>query len=153
MDLKKIALLAEIVGGVGIIVSIIYLALEVSENTKNTQIANHLALIEQASEFRYLRMTNPELVEIALKGSSNATSLSEVDQSRFRAYTLQAFDIRETAFLMNESDVLPAGTWEVWNSSRCNTLKAPGFRALWDAGMSSYFTDHFRGNVNYCFVN
>ena len=153
MDLKKIALLAEIVGGVGIIVSIIYLALEVSENTKNTQIANHLALIEQASEFRYLRMTNPELVEIALKGSSNATSLSEVDQSRFRAYTLQAFDIRETAFLMNESDVLPAGAWEVWDYAWCNTVKAPGFRALWSTGTNNFYTSRFRENVNLCFAN
>ena len=153
MGLKKAALLAEIIGGVGIVVSILYLALEVSENTKNTQISNHLALIEQNSEFRYLRMANPELVEIALKGSANAASLSAVDQSRFLAYALQAFDIWETAFLMNESDVLPTGTWEAWNSSWCNSLKAPGFRALWDEGMSNNFTDHFGRNVDSCFAN
>ncbi|NIP50840.1 MAG: hypothetical protein GWN81_02385, partial [Phycisphaerae bacterium] len=82
MNLKKTALLAEIIGGAGIIVSILYLALEVSENTKNTQISNHLALIEQNSEFRYLRMASPDLVEIALQGSSNAGNLSAVDQRR-----------------------------------------------------------------------
>ena len=153
MDLKKTALLAEIIGGVGIVVSILYLALEVSENTKNTQISNHLALIEQNSEFRYLRMANPELVEIVLKGSSNVPSLSEVDRSRFRTYALQSFDMWETAFLMSESDVLPTGTWEVWDSSWCNGLKAPGFRALWDEGMSNNFTDHFRRNVDSCFAD
>ena len=153
MDLKKTALLAEIIGGAGIVVSILYLALEVSENTKNTQISNHIALIEQNSEFRYLRLANPELVEIALKGSSNLPGMSEVDRSRFHVYALQAFDIWETAFLMNESDVLPGGTWKVWDSAWCNTLKAPGYRALWDAGMSNNFTDRFRGNVDSCFAN
>ena len=153
MNLKKTALLAEIIGGAGIIVSILYLALEVSENTKNTQISNHLALIEQNSEFRYLRMASPDLVEIALQGSSNARNLSAVDQRRFRAYALQSFDMWETAFLMNDSDVLPAGTWKVWDSSWCNTLNTPGFRALWDEGMSESFTVHFRSNVDACFAN
>lgn len=153
MDLKKTALLAEIIGGVGIVVSILYLAFEISENTKNTQISNHLALIEQASELKYLRMTNPDMAEIVLKGVSNSANLSEVDQSRFRSYALQSFDIWETAFLMNESDVLPARTWEVWEYAWCESLKAPAYRALWDGGLSAFYTDDFRDNVNSCFAN
>ena len=153
MDLKKTALLAEIIGGVGIIISILYLAFEVSKNTTNTQISNHLALIEQASKLKYLRMTNSDMAEIALKGASNSTSLSEVDQSRFRSYALQVFDMWETAFLMNESDVLPVGAWEVWDYSWCATVKAPGFRALWDTGMGNFYTSHFRQNVDSCLEN
>lgn len=153
MDLKKTALLAEIIGGVGIIVSILYLALEVSENTTNTRISNHIALIEQAGELKYLRMTNPDMAEIVLKGLDNKTNLSEVDQFRFQSYASQAFDLWETAFLMNESDVLPAETWEIWHFAWCKALKAPGYRAMWDEGMRNNYTDRFRSNVDFCFTN
>jgi hypothetical protein len=153
MNLKKTALLAEVIGGVGIIVSILYLAFEVSESTKNTQISNHLALIELASEFKYLRMTNPDMTEIILRGSSDPTSLSETDQVRFRSYAFQALDIWETAFLMNESDVLPAGAWDVWNDAWCNILEKPGYRAIWDAGAGGFYISKFRDNVDVCFAN
>lgn len=153
MNLKKIALLAEIIGGVGIIVSILYLAFEVAKNTTNTQISNHLALIEQAGELKYLRMNNPDMAEIVLKGASDTEVLSTIDQSRFRSYAMQVLDIWETAFLMQESDVLPAGAWEVWDYAWCNTVKAPGFRALWSTGTNNFYTSRFRENVNLCFAN
>ena len=41
MDLKKTALIAEIFGGIGIIVSILYLGYEVSRNAESTKIIDY----------------------------------------------------------------------------------------------------------------
>ncbi|MDH3440784.1 MAG: hypothetical protein OEM63_08540 [Gammaproteobacteria bacterium] len=151
MNLKKSALLAEIFGGVGIIVSILYLGYEVSENTKNTRISNHLALQDMNSEFAALQLVNPELVEIVLKGSSDLTSLSDVERNQFELFTNQAFNVWETAFLMQVDDVLPEGTWDLWNVGYCDYMNRPGFRAIWSAGQSKSFTILFGDIVNACF--
>ena len=42
MNLKKMALLAAVAGGIGIIISILYLAYEVSESTEEQALSHHL---------------------------------------------------------------------------------------------------------------
>ena len=152
MDLKKSALLAEILGGVGIVFSILYLGFEVSENSRNTQISNHLALQEMNGDFFSLPMVNPELAELVMKGSADLTSLSDVQLFQFHLFTDRAFNVWETAFLMNVDDVLPSDTWDLWNVGYCDFMKNPGFRALWSAGKSRTFTIPFRDNVNACYT-
>ena len=153
MNLKKTALIAEILGGLGIIVSILYLGFEVSQNTKNTEIANHLALIEQIGAIRELHMTDETMAALVLNGSTDFSSLSDIEQDQFYWYTLHSFDMWETGFLMNERDGLPDGTWGVWNYSWCEWLRKPGFRELWESGMRNSFNAQFRRNVEQCYLN
>ena len=152
MNLKKTALIAEVLGGIGIIVSILYLGFEVSRNTKNTEIANHVALIEQIGSIRKLHMTDETMAALVLNGSTDFSSLSDVERDQFYWYTLHAFDQWETAMLINERDGLPSGTWEVWNYAWCAWLRKPGFKELWESGMNNSFTEQFRSNVSHCYT-
>jgi hypothetical protein len=97
MDLKKSALIAEILGGIGIIVSILYLGFEISENNKNTRTSNHLALQELTGQINNLLMENTALAEVILKGQDDPTSLSEVEQMQFYAFADRSFNVWETA--------------------------------------------------------
>jgi hypothetical protein len=152
MNLKKSALLAEILGGLGIIISILYLAFEVAENTKNTRIANQLALVEHFGELRLLEMENPAMAEIIFKGSQGREEMSEVEQRRFWMYMLHSFDVWETGFLMNERQVLPPEAWALWNSGACGYFKAQGYRDIWASGFAENFTVRFRSNIDNCYA-
>ena len=152
MNLKKTALIAEILGGIGIIVSILYLGFEVSRNTKNTEISNHLALIEQIGSIRELHMTDEKMSALVLQGSTDASRFSDVEYDQFFWYTQHIFDMWETALLIHERDGLPNGTWEVWNYAWCEWLRKPGFRELWESGMNKSFTGQFRRNVSSCYM-
>jgi len=67
MNLKKMALIAEVLGGVGIIISILYLAYEVSQNSESVELSHHLTLSDQylalrqsIAEERQSRQNNSE---------------------------------------------------------------------------------------------
>ena len=152
MDLKKSALVAEILGGIGIIVSILYLGFEISENNKNTRTSNHLALQELTGQVNNLLMENTALAEMILKGQDDPTSLSEVEQMQFYAFADRSFNVWETAFLMNQDGTLPAGTWELWSDGYCEALNLPGYHALWNDGMNRVFRVDFADVVNACFA-
>jgi len=67
MNLKKMALIAEVLGGVGIIISILYLAYVVSQNSESVELSHHLTLSDQylalrqsIAEERQSRQNNSE---------------------------------------------------------------------------------------------
>ena len=151
MDLKKTALIAEILGGIGIIVSILYLGYEVSRNAESTEIANHLALIERNGELDLLLMSDPSILDLIDRGAVEIDSLSRIDARRFETYAQHAFNLWETSFLLSERDALPRDTWELWNKGWCDWLKAPGFRQLWTADLNRVFTEDFQVNVQSCY--
>ena len=152
MDLKKSALVAEILGGIGIIVSILYLGFEISENNKNTRTSNHLALQELTGQINNLLIENPAFAEIVFKGADDLGSLSDVEHMQFYAFADRSFNVWETAFLMNSDGTLPAGTWELWNRGYCDPMNLPGYHALWNDGMNRVFRVDFIDVVNACFA-
>ena len=97
MDLKKTALIAEIVGGIGIIVSILYLAFEVAENSKNTDISNQIALMQLNSESRLAVATSVESADVLSRGSVEVDSLTDAEQERFYLLAQHYFDLWELA--------------------------------------------------------
>ena len=152
MNLKKTALIAEILGGAGIIVSILYLGYEVSQNSKNTEIANHLALVEQIGLMRTLHMTDETMSALILNGAAELSSLSDVERDQFSWYVQHTMDLWETALLIDERGGLPIGTWDLWNHGWCEFTRRPGFIEEWESGMSENFTVQFRNNIDSCFA-
>ena len=84
MKLKQAALLAEIIGGLGIIISILYLAFEVSEGADSQAVANHLALTERLNGLNTSVLANNELADLIANSRSDVSSLTpgEVEQVR-----------------------------------------------------------------------
>jgi len=75
INLKKMALLAEVVGGIGIIVSILYLVYEVSENTEGQALSHNLALSDQVLDLQHNLLQNSGLDAIVHRGSDDLAQL------------------------------------------------------------------------------
>ena len=69
MKLEKLALLAEIVGGVGIVISVLYLAYEISQNTANIKATNAMSFSTAMNKRRFARVENGEL-DALIRGRS-----------------------------------------------------------------------------------
>ena len=75
MSRKKMAPIAEVLGGLGIIVSILYLAYEILQNSENPGLSHHSTLSAQALALRQSVMENDDLAQGITKGSSNFADL------------------------------------------------------------------------------
>jgi hypothetical protein len=151
VNLKKTALMAEILGGIGIIVSILYLAFEVSESSKNTRISNELALLQINADLRTLMTSDAGAGELVSKGSNNIGSLSDVEMDRFYLWTQHLFDIWEQTVTLQIRGAIETDVGARWTEGYCAYMSRPGYRALWESDVQGLAHPNFREVVETCF--
>lgn len=154
MNLKKMALLAEVVGGIGIIISILYLAYEVSENTEGQALSHHLVLSEQVRDLEDNLLQNSDLADIVRRGSEAPGQLDAREQYQFERYLLAWWNIWENAHFMAETGRLDAATWDGWNTALCQTTSLPGFAEAWKSDLTrDQFSGEFRQIGDNCYAS
>ena len=153
MDLKKLALIAEIVGGIAIVVSVLYLAFEISQNTANLKAANAMSFAAEINVRRFARVENAELDALIRKGQSAPDSLSDEERSRFMSYVLVRLTLLDNLLFMADSDLLPAGYAETILPGYCGSLRAPGYRAIWSGALSSFYSESLRDFISECYAD
>lgn len=97
-NLKKIKLadwaaLAEVIGTVGVIVSLIFVAFSINNNTSEFKAAQANQLYESSREVELAVASDNEWARIIVKGQKNEEPLSELEQYRYDVYLVQTMDI------------------------------------------------------------
>lgn len=119
---------AQIVGSGAIVVTLIYLALQIRQNTDSMQAAAREAIAERDVEWLYKMVDHPELGLLFRK----AEPLTEVDASRLNASLVAFMRIREVNFRQYKSGILDKDTWANYRSSIVNgPLNQPHARLWW----------------------
>ena len=152
MELKRAALLAEIVGGLGIIISILYLAFEVSQNSDSQVMANNLALTESMHRLNASILANNELADLIAMSRSDVSSLTPGELEQIRAYTGSLMQIWEDAMGMYDLGDFSGGYWEGWSRALCRITSEPGWAVIWKDGLHDQYGDSFVQTVNECFA-
>jgi len=132
INVKKLGVLAETVGAAGIMISMIYLAYQVSQNTANIQAANALAISSELIGIRSLHTENREWHEFAYKAWTEYDSLDEAERSRFTAYALNRFAVWENIVLMDNENLLPDGFVGPAEAGLCAHMNWGAYRLVWD---------------------
>ncbi len=86
MTLEQFAFFAEIIGGIGVVASLIYVAAEIRRQSKLNRFAAANSLAAQWSDLMISLHDGPEMAEIWLKGLHDFDSLDAVSKLRFGAY-------------------------------------------------------------------
>jgi hypothetical protein len=96
--LETWALIAEIVAALGVIVSVIYLAVQIGEGTATLRAQTHHNLLSMANASFEHALADEKLAEIVAKGLAKPDSLSEAEWYRFSLYQLLAFNAWEYGY-------------------------------------------------------
>jgi hypothetical protein len=152
MNLKKMALLAEILGGLGIIISILYLAFEVSENSQNLTISHHLVLSDQLLAIRGRLLENDALADIIIRGRADLSDLQPTERFQFETYLNSEFDVWENVWLMASFGRLDRDYSIGWDRAMCRSALYPGVAEAWADGLFRLFGDEFVVVANDCFA-
>lgn len=98
MTFDELASLGELLGGIGVIVSVIYLAFQIRRNSKIVNL-NNLHHTLDASRQNFLASTQSnELLDVLVK-SSNNESLNEAESIRYRFWVLSQIRNFENTYL------------------------------------------------------
>lgn len=143
MSLNDLANLGQVVGAIAVVISLIYVALQIRQNTKAVRSATAQTVHEHFSNWYNLLAANAELSRIAANGLRDYASLSEQERVRFVATFMSFLSYSQNAFLKWREGLFEPALWLGWEQVMMNLFGAPGGKALWKE-RSYLFGEEFR---------
>ena len=131
MNLNDLANLGQIVGALAVVVSLIYVAYQIRQNTNAVRSATAQAVHEHFASWYHLLASDAELSQVVVNGLRDYTSLSEQDRVRFIAAFMAFLSYSQNAFLKWRENLLASPLWMGWELVIMNLVCAPGGKAFW----------------------
>ena len=131
MKLEKLALIAEIIGALAVVVSLIYVGVSIRQNTDAITAANHQNLlsmdIEKNAWFR-----DREFAELYVSALANIDGLSAAELRQFRTYVSDQINIWENLYVAHQTGLINDTIWEGYNQFYTGQMKLPAYRFIWE---------------------
>jgi hypothetical protein len=111
ISLAKMTALAELIGTLGVIVSLVFLVIGINKNTAEATADSAQAFYDSVSAVELAVASDASWVEIVVKGRNPGADLTEVERYRYDAYLTSMLDIwdglqlRFTDGLMQEENL------------------------------------------------
>ena len=148
LTLKEWAALGEVVATVAVVVSLLFVAYTIGQNTAALQGASDNILFERHAELTNQFTADPSLAAIMLKMRSDDPKLSDVESIRWEKYQMNLLDIWALAYMRHQADLLSERQWRAWDTyftdlfsrggERISKQRWDQLRSGWDAGFWSH---------------
>jgi len=106
MSIQEWAAIAEIVGAVAVVASLVYLAVQIRQNThglsmslKSTELAAFERNVDAGNRIREIFILNPDVSELFARGKSSYTDLGSSDKIRFGMLLSNVFSAFQGAYV------------------------------------------------------
>lgn len=149
MTLEEWSYLATIVGSVGVIVSLLFVGVQIRANTAALQRTEHNSTMEQWTVVRMGIAKNREVAELMTAGLEGTKALDAADQLRLeqmmQEFTWAAFHIWDRT----QRGIFPPGTFQATGGAFLSSaLRTPRGRAWWEAAKHTGFVPAFAADVD-----
>ncbi len=141
MDLTQLANLREFIGGIAVLVTLIYLALQVRQNSLSVETSALSSWLSSriAINDAFTRLDGAMLQT----GFRDSRSISESDAVTFGLMIQEYFMQAQMTDLLFQRGFIPKNLWETEMGINAGLLAAPGVRQWWDAGGRGQVTAEF----------
>jgi len=130
-SLQTIASIAEIAGAVAVVISLIYVGLQVRQNTAAIQSATAQAVHDNYAAW-YINLSNdPALNDLVIKGLQDYLALNSTEKARFIDTFMAFLSYSQNAFYQWKQGSLPPQLWLGWESLIMNLVGTPGGKEFW----------------------
>jgi hypothetical protein len=148
VTLQDLGDLGDFVGGALLVVSLIYLAFQVRQNTVAQRVAAVQQSVRAANDLAEVFAVHPEVLHLVLRGRDDFEGLEAEEQARLTqilAIALRNFALnRELA----DKGLIPAGICEAYEANLRPFLDSPSGRLWWQRNAPSLFDTEFRRHLD-----
>ena len=148
MNWEAIGSIAEALGAVGVVVSLIYLATQIRQNTAAIRAGTAQQVTNRAGEIAQSIAMNPSTTELRYRGLRDPDSLSEEETRQFGGLMLAVFRAYENAAYQFRGGFLDPGEWSGLHNNLSSTVEQPGFAAWWTRTGRRGFSPEFQSLVD-----
>jgi len=150
LTLSDFAQLTEILAGVAVVVSLIYVGLQVQQNTLAIKIAAEQQSHDAYRQAQIAIMEEP-MMAIALEKAFSNQDLNPVEALQAETYVHFVFSNWELAYLNHKRELLDNEVWHAWERYYIWLMRSDLFSKAWIEnpvdGYTRSFTDYINGVV------
>src|SRR5438094_2606409 len=146
-DWDAISAISQLVGSIAVVLSVLYLALQVHRSTRVAKLATQDAAATALRDVTKPLMENAELERIWRVGLEDLSALSTEDRARFFHATYQLLKQFETIHFHYVYGLMDRQLWEGWHGLLRHYVAAPGIAEYWKL-RPEVFSERFRKFVN-----
>ena len=147
MGLKKWALIAEIVGAAAVVMSLLYVGLELRGNSRSIRLGNQQAAVALGIEADAW-LSNSEFADTYEAGLRDLSSLTEAQKIQVDSFVGQHLNVWEFAFYSRESGLIEDALWEGWDRWGRSQIRQESWRLLWETSKREAYGVEFQAHVD-----
>lgn len=138
--LEALGNLGDFIGGIAVVVTLVYLALQIRHNTSALQTASRQAISAGYRESNRLRL-DPEVGASWVKGLRSFPDLPFADSHRFSTVLIDEALFFQGAFTLYASGQLDDITYEAYRDWFASVVATPGGAFWWETTGRPIYTD------------
>ena len=146
MNWEAIGAVGEIVGAIAVVATLIYLAIQMRQNTTAIQLSTAHSVTEELQEMFSLLASDQSLSEIIVQ-AAQGTDLSAPDRVRYYTWSSNLVRVYENAFLQNRQKVIDEAHWAGMKRMMIDVSAMPAFSLYW-ADRMHWFSEDFQQHMN-----
>jgi len=132
MNWDAIGASAELLGAMGVIATLVYLARQIRHNSHQLRGSATTAVFEYQRSLTTMLTEDPELYKIALRGNENWDSLDAFEQQRFSIWCLHETGMWEMCHRLLEQGALDEELYRGKEAYWLQLHSSPGRREWWN---------------------
>ena len=129
-DLQESALIAEIVGAVAVVISLIYVGVSLGQNTAAVEVANHQALVAMDLD-KNAWLRDAEFAAIYERARSDFGQLSDIESRQYLTFVADTLNAWEFAFITHANGAMADNIWNGWDGFYKGEFQTEGFQHFW----------------------
>ena len=143
MNWDAIGAMAEVLGAIGVVVTLLYLSRQVRENTRSIGRSNTHDALRSIADFNQFIATDPELVDLFWRGTADPDTLSHEEWQRFVSLASTLIRKFELLYLDHASGSLADDIWSAQANNIRTWMAKPGV-VRWFDELGSHVHPRFR---------
>jgi hypothetical protein len=139
VTIAELGALGEFVGSITVIITLIYLAVQVRQNTAQ-QRSNAIVNIQSGQNELVKQMADPSVTRAYALAAEGGTSVSIEDKARAIMWVIQYINHFEIVFDAYQNKQLPKEKYDVWEGFAVAIVASKGIRDWWnnEGGMQAF---------------
>jgi hypothetical protein len=132
MNWEAIAAVGEVLGALGVLASLVYLASQIRDNTRSLQAASLQSVLDGPRDRFFLpHGQNAEISDLFARGLNALDNLDESEKRRFVHLMLEQCFQMQNVMQLRDRSLLSDGDYDAWLMYTASLFRTPGGSAMW----------------------
>ena len=133
MDLENLAHIADIAGSVAVVLSLVFVGMQVRQNTRAIRATTYNTIVQNSIAILAPQFMHQEFTEFMAKFQSDPQAATPAETARFHAIMLAAFRHWDNLYYQFRNGMLEGEMWESYHCTMSSWLDRAAWRDWFDA--------------------